>query len=470
MSAKSPRHLTVPIEMGWESWRLSARYLLGQRIPPERVQWLAPGSLFDDPDWANKCARQEPAQLKVPRDFLCIARRVAHHRRESRCALLYRLLWRLLHGEAHVLRVAADADVAELLRLDAAVRRSSHKTKAFVRFRQVNTDDDETHFVAWHQPEHPVLPLVASFFAKRFSDMRWSILTPDASLHFDGRRWQLGPGQPRHAAPTSDVLESLWRDYYCAIFNPTRVMVRAMQSEMPKRHWPTLPETVEIPRLLAEAQQQVDEMIAMQKTMPSPAPLLRQPLRALSDVQQQLRQCRACGCCSQSKPSVLGCGSDHPSLVVLGDVPHADDHRAGHAFAGRHGALLEDALQVAAIEREHVYMTHAFKHMGSDSGKRPRASQQGACRNWLIAELEQLKPKVVLCLGLHAARVLLGAHLNLRQPRGQVFKTPWAAAAMVTCHPRKLQDPQNSNQAKQCWDTLVGDLKRAKTLFSQTPC
>ena len=82
----------------------------------------------------------------------------------------------------------------------------------------------------------------APFFARRFPNMRWSILGPRRSAHWDGRALLLGPGMSREAAPAGDALEQLWRTYYASIFNPARTRPRAMRAEMPKKYWHLLPE------------------------------------------------------------------------------------------------------------------------------------------------------------------------------------------------------------------------------------
>ena len=104
----------------------------------------------------------------VPPDFLDLAKKVACHRAPGRWELLYRVLWRLTHGERGLLDVAPDGDVLSLRRMEKQVTRDAHKAKAFVRFRRVAEGDMEQH-VAWHRPDHRILPLVAPFFT--FSPM-----------------------------------------------------------------------------------------------------------------------------------------------------------------------------------------------------------------------------------------------------------------------------------------------------------
>lgn len=254
----------VAIEPTFEGWRDAARALLAAAVPPAHVLWREraaeqaelPGLLPVD----DTPPRAEPdAQRRVPRAFLERARTVAAHAAPDRWALLYRVVWRLTRGEPHLLDVSVDDDVAQLARYEAAVRRAAHKTKAFVRFRRIETPDGE-RFVAWMDPEHDVLPLVAPFFARRFRSMRWTILTPQRAASWDGAVLAFGPGAPRSAAPDGDALDDLWRTYYAHIFNPARVKPAAMRSEMPMKWWQDLPEARLIPDLLHEAPRRVREM------------------------------------------------------------------------------------------------------------------------------------------------------------------------------------------------------------------
>ena len=99
-------------------------------------------------------------------------------------------------------------------------------------------------FIAWYRPDHRILQLAAPFFAERFAVMRWTILTPDASVTGIRRRSALSSGRACRASTrrAEDELEDLWRTYYASIFNPARLNPEAMRSEMPVRYWKNLPE------------------------------------------------------------------------------------------------------------------------------------------------------------------------------------------------------------------------------------
>ena len=198
----------------------------------------------------------------MPRAFVEVAQRVAWHRDPRRWALLYRILFRLTHGEGHLLKVAVDPDIHGLTAMDKAVRRDVHKMRAFVRFRTVTAEDGETWYVAWFEPAHHIVEANGPFFTDRFASMRWSILTPDRCMHWDGASLHFTAGLKRTDAPSEDAIEPLWRQYYANIFNPARVKTHAMQKEMPKRYWKNLPEAELIPDLLRRAPTRVEKMLS----------------------------------------------------------------------------------------------------------------------------------------------------------------------------------------------------------------
>ena len=254
-------------------WRAAARALLADDVPPERVAWRVAGEAqgalaLAEPTVASSRVSDASA-ARVPRRFLTLTDRVACHRDGARWHRLYRALWRLTHGEPHLLQVRTDPDVRPLAEMAKAIDREVHKLHAFVRFRSIDgaDGDDGPAYVAWFEPAHDVLALAAPLFVRRFASMRWAILTPDASAHWDGAQLTLGPGVARPATDGDDA-EALWRTYYAHVFNPARVKVAAMRAEMPLRYWRNLPEAELIPALLREAPLRVREMIARAQAEP----------------------------------------------------------------------------------------------------------------------------------------------------------------------------------------------------------
>jgi len=248
------------------AWQHAARRALRDGVAPDAIHWQELEDaqptlgMFAEEDERGTAATT--TKHRVPRAFLEMARRVACHRDRQRWALLYRTLFRLTHGEPHLLEVTVDPDIHRLAQMDQDIRRDVHKMRAFVRFRAVTAEDGEPWYVAWFEPAHQIVERNAPFFTDRFASMRWSILTPDRCAHWDGKTIRFTTGLTRADSPDADAIEPLWRQYYAHIFNPARVKIHAMQAEMPKRYWKNLPEAALIPALIREAPARVATMLA----------------------------------------------------------------------------------------------------------------------------------------------------------------------------------------------------------------
>src|ERR1700761_596010 len=269
----------------FDGWRQTARTLVLDGVSPADVIWSVEGD--EDELFASTGTTPQPPSstetFNVPAKFPELARIAILHRDRERFAILYRLLWRL-RSHHDLLEVATDSDVSCVAAMAKAVRRDEHKMHAFVRFREIGRERD-AHYVAWFEPEHHIVELAAPFFARRFADMPWSILTPDACAHWDGHDISITPGVSQTEAPGEDRLEETWRRYYASIFNPARLKVKAMQAERPKKYWRNLPEASMIKPLIAGAERATGEMIANATTDPHkpqkrPEPSMKRPQAA----------------------------------------------------------------------------------------------------------------------------------------------------------------------------------------------
>ena len=454
---------------GLEDWRARARHLVATRVAPEQVWWhdaADPQSALFDERSPDEAARQSSAagSIRVPRRFAQLAELVAYHRNPVKWDILYRLLWRLLHENRRLLDMPTDQDVHRALDMSAQVRRDEHKMRAFVRFVKVDDPGGGERYVAWHRPDHPIVRLAAPFFVDRFGSMRWSILTPDLCAHWDGRALTFTPGAPMLARPT-DRLEDLWRTYYAAMFNPARLNVRAMKRELPVRHWATLPETSIVPRLITEAAARTGDMIESSSQETS-ARLFVPDSTNLEALRAAAPSCRGCELHCHATQVVFGEGPPDARIVLVGEQPGDREDRDGRPFVGPAGAVLDRALQSAGLQRERVYVTNAVKHFTFEPrGKRrihqtPRLSDVRACRPWLEAELQAIRPTVVVCLGGTAARSLLGPQARVGQMRGQVLRnTSWATAVVVTLHPSAVLRADDDGPRQ--FELLVNDLRLA---------
>ncbi len=468
--------LRIRVEPNFAAWREFARAAIERQVAPEEIDFedvTVPSSaaLFGSDADAAQTLQAVPvaaqAQPHVPKSFLQMAVIASYHREPQRWNTLYRLLWRL-QRERDLMKVSVDHDVNELVKMEQQVRRDEHKMHAFVRFRRVEQDGEE-HFIAWYEPQHRILELAAPFFAERFAVMQWSILTPDGSVHWDPavKQLQYGPPVSREHAPSGDELEELWKSYYGSIFNPARLNPGAMRGHMPLRYWGNLPEVALLPNLMTSAAKRVEGMVATQSAKPSAAPFV--PVtHSLQAIRQALPACKGCDLYCHATQAVPGRGSAHAALVMVGEQPGDQEDQQGLPFVGPAGGVLRKAMAEAGVADEDVYMTNAVKHFKFvQRGKlrlhqNPRMSEITACKPWLLAELDALKPRLVLCLGASAAKSLLGGTFALMRDRGKLLSTPYAEHVMATIHPSAVLRARDEATRDLLYRHLKNDLLAAQ--------
>ncbi|MBV7431646.1 MULTISPECIES: TIGR03915 family putative DNA repair protein [unclassified Acidovorax] len=282
--------ITLAHATDWPGFRRAARALVQAGVPPQEVQWFtaqgAAQDLFASPAPPGSSVDPLPspaggAAPRVPEDFLRLCERLVLHRNPVRFALMYRLLWRLVR-ERGLRHDPLDADRLQAHHMVRAVARDMHKMHAFVRFRPMTDTEGHTVQVAWFEPDHFITEANAGFFVRRFTQMRWAILTPDASVRWDGTALHTGPGGQRSDAPPPDAGEALWLTYYRHIFNPARLKTDMMRKEMPQRYWHNLPEASLITELARGAHERSARMVQAEATAPRKAiaPLIPSHARA----------------------------------------------------------------------------------------------------------------------------------------------------------------------------------------------
>jgi len=465
--------ISATIQPDFDSWRDTARNLLVRGVSPDAIIWNDnSGDAGLLPELFEAASSASPATGALPRvtpAFLVSARTASLFRDPARWSLLYRLLWRLTHGEPHLLKITVDDDVDRLLKMEKQVRRDIHKAHAFVRFRSV-VDETGEHFVAWHRPDHLIVPVLGPWFARRFPIMRWTILTPDASVSWDLKELAFGPGVPASAAPAGDPLEELWKTYYASIFNPARVKVAAMKKEMPVRHWATLPEAELIPDLLRQANLRVETFMPKTKeecepAVASAAAFVPAALE-LTVLRTAASKCRGCDLYCNATQVVFGHGPETAGAMFVGEQPGDKEDIAGKPFIGPAGQMLDKALIEAGIDRREVYVTNAVKHFKFEQrGTRrihakPNAREMSACRPWLEAEIAAVRPKLIVCLGATAAQSLMGPQFRITKDRGKILNdTSWAPALIATNHPSAILRVPDAEAREEAYRHFVHDLK-----------
>lgn len=453
------RVVQLAAEDDFEGWRTAARSLASAAIPADQVVWQVQGQ-GTDLFGGEASPLAEGGQFPVPRVFVELAQTVVAHSDPERFALLYQAL--LCVRERPVsLEDAADPLLRRLDGMAKAVRRDMHKMRAFLRFREVATPEGPT-FIAWFEPEHHIVRMNAGFFVRRFATMRWSILTPRLSIHWDGETLREGPGATRGDAPQDDPVEEIWRTYYASTFNPARLKVGAMLKEMPRRYWKNMPETALVPQLIAGAQARETSMIAASRARAGSNS--QAAWDALRDEAARCTRCHLYKCATQT---VFGEGAVSSKLMLVGEQPGDQEDLAGAPFVGPAGQVLDRALAEAGVDRGTTYVTNAVKHFKFEQrGKRrihskPNASEIEACRWWLDQEQALIRPPVTVALGATAARALLGKVVTIGGTRGRPLPLEGGGECWVTIHPSFLLRLRDEDDKRREYAQFVEDLKQA---------
>jgi DNA polymerase len=464
----APVHIKLDPGADLEGFRAAVRRLIAADVAPENVVWSDCGDLF-----GGAATLPDTQPVALPRAIAELIRLVVCHNDPERYALLYQLIWRVLHGERALPEIASDPLVHRLSLMAKTIRRDIHKMHAFLRFREVEDPGGGERFVAWFEPEHDILEAAAPFFVTRFRNLAWSILTPLGTLHWDGETLNAGPPAVRADAPDRDPLEAAWRGYYESIFNPARVNPKAMRGHMPKKYWRNLPETQAVSSLVHEAPARMRAMIEKEAAMPAK----RDPEKAVAAMSDQdPKTLKALNkLISAAEPlvpgadrAVLGEGPEGAEIAFVGEQPGDQEDLAGRPFVGPAGKLLDQAMEEAGIDRKSVYVTNAVKHFKFEQrGKRrihqkPTMGEVKRYRWWLMKELDLVHPKLVVALGGTAAAALTGKAVSVTKVRGKAsFEN---RPGYITVHPSYLLRIPDADAKDEAYKDFVADLKRVRAL------
>jgi DNA polymerase len=193
----------------------------------------------------------------------------------------------------------------------------------------------------------------------------------------------------------------------------------------------------------------------------------------LGSLREAAAGCRACPLWQRGTQTVFGEGERRAVVMFVGEQPGNDEDLAGRPFVGPAGKLLDRALDEAGIDRRRVYVTNVVKHFKWEPrGKRrihakPSAGEIAACRPWLEAELELVRPEVLVCLGATAAQALLGRQFRVSVDRGRPVPSALAPHALATVHPSAILRAPDDETRHAEMKRFVEDLKKVAALLRQ---
>jgi DNA polymerase len=203
--------------------------------------------------------------------------------------------------------------------------------------------------------------------------------------------------------------------------------------------------------------------------------------RTLPVLRDAVQRCHGCELYRNATQAVFGeleTGTDakQPSVAIMmiGEQPGDREDKEGRPFVGPAGKLLDRCLEEAEIDRRKVYVTNTVKHFKWEPRgklrihKKPSMREIHACRPWLEAELETVRPKLIVCLGAVAAQSLLGSTFKITQSHGQIQETAGLRPIIATLHPSAILRARSDEDRDRDTKIFLEDLRRAAAYVSQS--
>ncbi len=203
---------------------------------------------------------------------------------------------------------------------------------------------------------------------------------------------------------------------------------------------------------------------AMDETSTSAADFLPSR-RSLAALRRAVQGCRGCPLYRNATRAVFGEGRADAPLMLVGEMPGNDEDLGGRPFVGPAGRVLDRALAEAGIDRDDAYVTNVVKHFKwVPRGQRrlhktPSNREIDACLPWLEAEIELVRPRVLVCLGATAAKALLGPAYRVTRQRGQFIASNLAPRVTATAHPSAVLRMRDAESRARAMEALVADFK-----------
>jgi uracil-DNA glycosylase family protein len=195
--------------------------------------------------------------------------------------------------------------------------------------------------------------------------------------------------------------------------------------------------------------------------------------RNLPKLREVAAACKACDLWKTGTQTVFGEGSSSAEIVFVGEQPGDKEDLAGKPFVGPAGRVFDEGLAAAGIDRRLAYVTNAVKHFKWEArGKRrihqkPNAAELAACRPWLDAELEAVRPKVLVLLGATAAQALLGRQFRVSKDRGRPIDSELAPYVLATVHPSSILRQRTDEERAAAMADFIADLEVVAELMAR---
>lgn len=194
--------------------------------------------------------------------------------------------------------------------------------------------------------------------------------------------------------------------------------------------------------------------------------------QAMAELRERAMQCVKCpNLASSRKNVVFGVGNINAEIMFVGEAPGADEDQQGEPFVGKAGQLLTRIIETMGLKRDQVYIANILKCRpdtpGQSAGNRkPTPAEMQTCIPYLHAQIDLIKPKVLIALGATAVEGLLGRTEGITRLRGN-WKTYRNIPLMPTYHPAYLLRNQAPSEKRRVWEDMLKVMEKASMPISE---
>jgi len=182
------------------------------------------------------------------------------------------------------------------------------------------------------------------------------------------------------------------------------------------------------------------------------------PAERLQRIRDELGDCTRCKLHGGRSHLVFGVGRPDAELMFVGEAPGRDEDLQGEPFVGRAGQLLTKIIEAIDLRREDVYIANVIK-CRPPQNRNPERDEVETCRPFLFAQIDAVRPLVIVALGSFAVRTLLDDdRLPISRARGRVYACR-GARLVPTFHPAFLL--RSPDRKRDVWE----DMKRVRSIL-----
>lgn len=178
----------------------------------------------------------------------------------------------------------------------------------------------------------------------------------------------------------------------------------------------------------------------------------RDPRELYQQLLAEVQGCRKCPLAATRQKTVLGEGGNRQRVLFIGEGPGKEEDLSGRPFVGRSGQLFDKILASVSLTREDIYITNIIK-CRPPGNRDPESAEVVACWPYLETQIELLRPRLIVTLGLPAVRTLLESTESLGRLRGR-FHDYRGIPLLATYHPAYILRSYTAENRKKAWDDI----------------